>query len=198
MFNRPKLPTFSHAGVLMAFGLNGHLSSLTATDLYRYLAQEHEATTVGTLLGVAASKLGTGDSATSRMCFLHLPTRHPMSFPEIELPSLVQSCALLSVGLLYQGTAQRLIVETLLSELGKSPEGDVINGRECYALSAGIALGLVTLGRGHSASGLSDLHIAERLRHFIVGGVARHVPPPGGVPSSSAARKSTSGAAGWQ
>ena len=198
VFNRPKLPTFSHAGVLMAFGLNGHLSSLTATDLYRYLAQEHEATTVGTLLGVAASKLGTGDSATSRMCFLHLPTRHPMSFPEIELPSLVQSCALLSVGLLYQGTAQRLIVETLLSELGKSPEGDVINGRECYALSAGIALGLVTLGRGHSASGLSDLHIAERLRHFIVGGVARHVPPPGGVPSSSAARKSTSGAAGWQ
>ena len=70
VFNRPKVPTFSHAGVLLALGLNGHLSSLTATDLYRYLAQEHEATTIGTLLGVAASKIGTGDSATSRMCFL--------------------------------------------------------------------------------------------------------------------------------
>ena len=189
VFNRPKVPTFSHAGVLMALGLNGHLSGLTATDLYRYLAQEHEATTVGTLLGVAASKLGTGDPATSRMCFLHVPTRHPLSFPEIELPSLVQSCALLSVGLLYQSTAQRLIVETLLSELGKSPEGDVINGRECYALSAGLALGLVTLGRGHSASGLSDLHIAERLRHFTVGGVAKYIPPPGGMTVTSATRK---------
>jgi len=195
VFNRPKVPTFSHAGVLMALGLNGHLSSLTATDLYRYLSQEHEATTVGTLLGVAASKLGTADPATSRMCFLHLPTRHPLSFPEIELPPLVQSAALLAVGLLYQGTAQRLIVETLLSELGKSPEGDVVSGRECYALSAGIALGLVTLGRGHNSMGLSDLHVAERLRHFIAGGIARKIPPPGGVPPSY--RKSTSGAAEW-
>jgi anaphase-promoting complex subunit 1 len=195
VFNRPKVPTFSHAGVLMALGLNGHLSSLTATDLYRYLSQEHEATTVGTLLGVAASKLGTADPATSRMCFLHLPTRHPMSFPEIELPPLVQSSALLAVGLLYQGTAQRLIVETLLSELGKSPEGDVVSGRECYALSAGIALGLATLGRGHDSTGLSDLHVAERLRHFIAGGVARKIPQPGGVPTSM--RKSASGAADW-
>ena len=198
VFNRPKVPTFSHAGVLLALGLNGHLSSLTATDLYRYLAQEHEATTIGTLLGVAASKIGTGDSATSRMCFLHLPTRHPLSFPEIELPSLVQSCALLSVGLLYQGTAQRLIVETLLSELGKSPEGSVITGRESYALSAGFALGLVTLGRGHTASGLSDLHIAERLRHFTVGGVVRRIPPPGGMPASSVARKSPNAGVTWQ
>jgi len=196
VFNRPKVPTFSHAGVLMALGLNGHLSSLTATDLYRYLSQEHEATTVGTLIGVAASKLGTADPSTSRMCFLHLPTRHPMSFPEIELPALVQSSALMSVGLLYQGTAQRLIVETLLSELGKSPEGDVISGRECYALSAGIALGLVTLGRGHDSTGLSDLHVAERLRHFIAGGVARKIPQPGGVPPST--RKSAPGASSWQ
>ena len=197
VFNRPKVPTYSHAGVLMALGLNGHLSGLTATDLYRYLAQEHEATTVGTLLGVAASKLGTGDPATSRMCFLHIPTRHPLSFPEIELPSLVQSCALMSVGLLYQGTAQRLIVETLLSELGKSPEGDAINGRECYALSAGIALGLVTLGKGSSTSGLSDLLIVERLRHFTIGGIARYVPPPGGMPASSAVIKSTSANTSW-
>ena len=188
VFNRPKVPTFEHAGVLMSLGLNGHLSGLTATDLYRYLAQEHEATTIGTLLGVSASKIGTADPGTSRMCFLHLPTRHPSSFPEIELPTLVQSCALVSVGLLYQATAQRLIVETLLSELGKSPEGDSTSGKECYALSAGIALGLVTLGCGQTASGLSDLHIAERLRHFTLGGVSRLMPSAGGVASSPSRR----------
>lgn len=31
-------------------------SCLTATDLYRYLAQEHDATIIGLLLGMAASK----------------------------------------------------------------------------------------------------------------------------------------------
>ena len=77
VFNRPKVPTFSHAGVLLALGLNGHLSSLTATDLYRYLAQEHEATTSVRYWASPPPKIGTGDS-TSRMCFLHLPTRHPI------------------------------------------------------------------------------------------------------------------------
>ena len=31
-------------------------SCLAATDLYRYLAQEHDATIIGVLLGMAASK----------------------------------------------------------------------------------------------------------------------------------------------
>ena len=54
MFNRPKEPTSAHAGVLFALGLTGHLNVLTNTDLYRYLVQEHDATTVAALLGVAA------------------------------------------------------------------------------------------------------------------------------------------------
>jgi hypothetical protein len=41
-------------------------------------------------------------------------TRHPAAFPEVELSSPVQAAALLSVGLLYQGTAQRLMAEILL------------------------------------------------------------------------------------
>lgn len=35
--------------------------------------------------------------------------------------------------------------------------------RECYALSAGAALGLVCLGKGGSAPGLSDLRLVDRL-----------------------------------
>ena len=44
-----------------------------------------------------------------------------------------------------------------------SPQG-VAREREGYALAAGLALGLITLGRGRSAAGLADLQLEERLR----------------------------------
>ena len=171
VFNRPREPSHAHAGVLMALGLTGHLRKLTNTDLYRYLVQEHDATTLGVLVGVAAARRGSMNPDASKMCFLHLPTRHPSAFPEVELSPAVQAAALLSVGLLYEGTAHRLMSEILLAEIGRDPGGDgAAHGREGYALAAGLALGLVTLGRGRAAVGLADLQIPERLRRFLGGG----------------------------
>ena len=96
----------------------GHLSCLAATDLYRYLSQEHDATIIGVLLGMAAAKRCAShgavsclsvaacpcvvecacrrsqDAGTSKMLFLHLPTRHPAGYPELEISSLVQVWAL--------------------------------------------------------------------------------------------------------
>jgi hypothetical protein len=59
---------------------------------------------------------------------------------------LAQSAALMAVGLLYQGSAHRLTTEILLAEIGRKPGGDNALDREGYALAAGLALGLVTLG----------------------------------------------------
>ena len=56
----------------------------------RHLSEQHTATTIGVLLGVAADRRGSQDATASRMLFLHLPARHPTSFPEIELSPLVQ------------------------------------------------------------------------------------------------------------
>jgi anaphase-promoting complex subunit 1 len=39
---------------------------------------------------MAAANRGTMDATVARMLFLHLPARHPNSFPEIELSPLVQ------------------------------------------------------------------------------------------------------------
>lgn len=41
--------------------------------------------------------------------------------------------------------------------------------REGYALAAGLALGLITLGKGRAAAGLADLHLEEKLRWECVG-----------------------------
>lgn len=79
VYNKPPEPSYTHAGMLMALGITGkylffsvrvvgyfvhlppafsagHLNCLAATDLYRYLSQEHDATIIGVLLGMAASK----------------------------------------------------------------------------------------------------------------------------------------------
>lgn len=45
--------------------------------------------------------------------------------------------------------------------------------RESYALAAGLALGLVTLGKGESPPGLRDLHLPDTLHYYMIGGNKR-------------------------
>ena len=176
VYNRHAEPSYSHAGLLMALGLNGHLRVLATTDLYRYLGQCHDATTVGVLIGLAASKRKSLDAAVSKTLFLHIPTQHPSSYPELELSPQVQAAALMGVGLLYESSAHRLMTEILLEEIGRRPGSEVIRDREGYSLAAGLALGLVTLGKGSSALGLADLRLEDRLTHLFTGQGS-----PGGV-----------------
>jgi anaphase-promoting complex subunit 1 len=64
-----------------------------------------------------------------------------------------------------------MMTEFLLNEIGRRPESDVTLDREAYTLSCGIALGMVLLKTGGRAGeGLDDLHIADRLYRYIVGG----------------------------
>lgn len=71
---------------------------------------------------------------------------------------------------------RRLTAEIMLEEIRRRPGtgggeegvsssgGAVAQDREGYALAAGLALGLVTLGRGQNAPGLTDIQMADRLR----------------------------------
>ena len=70
----------------------------------------------------------------------------------------------------------------MMEEIGRRPGGGgggefgntstqgsaVSQDREGYALAAGLALGLITLGQGRAAVGLSDLHIEDRLRYIVL------------------------------
>ncbi|GFP97654.1 anaphase-promoting complex subunit 1 [Phtheirospermum japonicum] len=90
LYNKPDEPNVTHAGLLLALGLHGHLRVLTITDIFQYYSQEHESTTVGLMIGLAASYRGTMQPSISKSLYVHLPARHPSSFPELELPTLVQ------------------------------------------------------------------------------------------------------------
>ena len=50
--------------------------------------------------------------------------------------------------------------------------GAVNQDREAYALSAGFALGLINIGRGHDSSGVPAANggVVESLRRLILGG----------------------------
>lgn len=74
----------------------------------------------------------------------------PNLYADISLP--VQSAAVIGAGLLYMGTRYRQITDMLLSQIGRKPINDKSIEREVYALSSGIALGLVNLGAGSELS----------------------------------------------
>lgn len=45
--------------------------------------------------------------------------------------------------------------------------------RESYALAAGLALGMVVLGKGSNISSLNDMDIPDTLHYYMVGGHKR-------------------------
>lgn len=56
--------------------------------------------------------------------------------------------------------------------IGRPPGPEMENcvERESYALTAGLALGLVTLGKGDTAPGLADLRLPDILHRYMTGG----------------------------
>lgn len=107
VYNKSDEPSYEHAGILLGLGLTGQLSCLTMTDLYSYLSHEHDPTLVGVLLGTSSSKRCSMDSTLTKMLFLHLPARHPIGYPDLEISPVVQCASLIGLGQLYLGSAQR-------------------------------------------------------------------------------------------
>ncbi|XP_017852968.1 anaphase-promoting complex subunit 1 [Drosophila busckii] len=180
VFNKPKAQAnnaVGHAGFLMALGLNGHLKSLSFMSIYKYLVNCDEMTGVGLLLGISAAHRGSMDTKTTKLLSVHLEALLPATAMELDIPQSTQVAALMGIGLLYQGSAKRHIAEVLLQEIGRPPGPEMENSveRESYAITAGLALGLVTLGQGDSPAGLRDLQLPDTLHYYMVGGVKRPI-----------------------
>jgi hypothetical protein len=98
--------------------------------------------------------------------------QHPCPCPPL------QAASLLGIGLLYQGSCQRLMAEIMMEELGRRPSSTgssttSVGDWEGYALAAGLALGLVCLGKGARAAGVADLNLEQRLRWGALVGAGR-------------------------
>ncbi|KAJ5463536.1 hypothetical protein N7475_008480 [Penicillium sp. IBT 31633x] len=176
LFNKPQDLTNRHAGFLLALGLNGHLKSLAKWVAFKYLTPKHTMTSIGLLLGLSASYLGTMDTLITRLLSVHVTRMLPLGAAELNLSPLTQTAGIMGIGLLYCGSQHRRMSEVMLSEIENSEQDDqaaAATGEELrdegYRLAAGFALGFINLGKGHDLRGMRDMHIIERLLSIAVG-----------------------------
>ncbi|MCJ1337170.1 Anaphase-promoting complex subunit 1 [Bachmanniomyces sp. S44760] len=174
LFNKPSELSNRHAGFLLALGLNGHLKSIAKWVAFKYLTPKHTMTSIGLLLGLSASYLGTMDTLITRLLSVHVTRMLPPGAAELNLSSLTQTTGIMGIGLLFCSTQHRRMSEVMLSEMENVDQEDVANPMdtlrdEGYRLAAGFALGYINLGRGKDLKGLHDMRIVERLLGLAVG-----------------------------
>jgi anaphase-promoting complex subunit 1 len=154
-----------HAGFLLALGLNGHLKSVAKWVAFKYLTPKHTMTTIGLLLGLAASYLGTMDSLITRLLSVHVTRMLPRGAAELNLSKLTQTTGIMGIGLVYCNSQHRRMSEIMLSEIDHLDDEDEENPLrdESYRLAAGFALGFINLGKGADLKGLYDMKLTEKL-----------------------------------
>jgi anaphase-promoting complex subunit 1 len=174
LYNKPQELTNRHAGFLLALGLNGHLKSLAKWVAFKYLTPKHTMTSIGLLLGMSASFIGTQDQLITRLLSVHVTRLLPPGAAELNLSPLTQTSGIMGIGLLYHNSQHRRMSEVMLSELenNDSEEGsaeDQVLRDEGYRLAAGFSLGLINLGQGNRLHGLKEMSVPERLLGIAVG-----------------------------
>ncbi|PHH62894.1 hypothetical protein CDD81_6612 [Ophiocordyceps australis] len=172
LFNKPGQELSNrHAGFLLGLGLNGHLKELAKWLAFKYLTPKHTMTSVGLLLGLSASYLGTADSLMTRLLSVHATRMLPRGAADLNLSPLTQTAAILGIGLLYCGSQHRRMSEIMLSEIEhidlEDQEEPLRN--ECYRLAAGFALGFINLAKGNDLRGLYDMRLTEKLISYATG-----------------------------
>lgn len=168
-YNKPSgEPSNRHAGFLLALGLNGHLKSMVKWVAFKYLTTKHTMTSIGLLLGLAASFIGTMDNLITRVLTVHVTRLLPPGAAELNLSHLTQTAGLMGIGLVYCQSQHRRMSEIMMSEIEHDQDEDEEDPlrNEGYRLAAGFALGLINLGKGTDLRGLHDMRLTEKLLTF--------------------------------
>ncbi|KAJ1369903.1 hypothetical protein KIN20_031492 [Parelaphostrongylus tenuis] len=166
------------AGLLYAFGMNGHLPNFNTFHIHEVLASLDKFPSIALLLGMAMSKLGTGDRQVHKMLTTHLPFLMGPTMLNLKIDPLIQTSAVAGLGLLFAQTGHTKVVNKLLNEIGKSLRADEEPSPElpAYKLSAGFAIGLICLGLGDEIAAARPPFkeklpsIPDRLRTLMIGG----------------------------
>ncbi|KAJ8107030.1 hypothetical protein OPT61_g9146 [Boeremia exigua] len=173
LYNKPVELTNKHAGLLLGLGLNGHLRTIAKWLSFKYLTPKHIMTSVGLLLGLSASFMGTMDTLITRLLSVHVTRMLPAGAAELNLSPYTQTTGLMGIGLLYYNTQHRRMSEVMLSEIehvevpDPSEPPDSLRD-EAHRLAAGFALGYINLGKGRDLGGLRDMRIVQRLMTVAV------------------------------
>jgi anaphase-promoting complex subunit 1 len=174
VFNKPSELSNRHAGFLLALGINGHLRTLAKWLAFKYLTPKHNMTSIGLLLGLSASYLGSMDTLLTRMLSVHITRMLPHGAAELNVSPSTQTAGLMGIGLVYYNTQHRRMSEIMLSEIEhrdtEDPGSTMDQLRdESYRLAAGFALGYINIGKGRDLRGLHGMNLLERLLTVAIG-----------------------------
>ncbi|CAG9135534.1 unnamed protein product [Plutella xylostella] len=168
-----------HAGYLLGLGLNGQLKDMPFMHIYEHLVKCQQLTSVGLLLGLAATYRGTMDVQATKMMSIHLEPLLPPTSIELDIHQHLLVAALLGAGLIYQETRHAPLARVLTREIGKPPGPDMehCTEREGYALAAGLALGFVYVGAGDEEPETSSVNCISGLAlGFVYVGAGDEIP----------------------
>lgn len=172
MSNRPKVLTSEHGGFLLGLGLKGHLRTFGSVHALTYLEPRHDFTSIGLLLGLGASFAGSTDTMVTKVLSLHTHALLPLGSMDLNQSALVQSAALVSLGLVYAGKKNHRMAEVTLNEIGRD-EMPGVDGfseyKEAYSFSAAMAFGLINLGKGGQTSSETERQFLAKLMPCIHG-----------------------------
>lgn len=174
VFNKPAELNNRHSGFLLALGINGHLRTLAKWLAFKYLTPKHNMTSIGLLLGLSASYLGSMDTLITRMLSVHITRMLPPGAAELNVSPSTQTAGLMGIGLLYFNTQHRRMSEVMLSEIEHrdiEDPGSIMEllRDESYRLAAGLALGYINLAKGRDLQGLHGMNLLERLLTVAIG-----------------------------
>ncbi|WVF72786.1 hypothetical protein IAT40_007604 [Kwoniella sp. CBS 6097] len=172
VFNRPAILNSEHGGFLLGLGLTGHLRSLTTYHAFPLLEPRHDFTSVGLLLGLACSYAGSEDLTVTKVLSLHTHALLPLGSMELNASPVIQSSALIGLGLVYAGSRNLRMAEVALNEVGRREMLNVdgySEYQEAYSFSAAMAFGLIMLGRGGEFTSEVDRRMLGQLRRCIIG-----------------------------
>ncbi|VDN56967.1 unnamed protein product [Dracunculus medinensis] len=144
----------SSAGLMYAFGLGGHIVNLNFFTIHELLSSDHYMISLAILIGYAVAKRTSADVQLYKMIVTHLPFMMGPTLLELHIDLMVQTAALVSLGLLFAQTSHLGILGQLINEIGRaaSPNQEPSTDRYSYTLGAGFAVGLISLGKGDDLS----------------------------------------------
>nr|XP_019044670.1 hypothetical protein I302_06583 [Kwoniella bestiolae CBS 10118]OCF23600.1 hypothetical protein I302_06583 [Kwoniella bestiolae CBS 10118] len=172
VFNRPNILNAEHGGFLLGLGLTGHLRSLMTYHAFPLLEPRHDFTSVGLLLGLACSYAGSEDLLITKVLSLHTHALLPLGSMELNASPIIQSSALVGLGLVYAGSRNLRMAEVALSEVGRKEMPNVdgfAEYQESYSFSTAMAFGLIMLGRGGKSTSEVERRMLVQLRRCILG-----------------------------
>jgi anaphase-promoting complex subunit 1 len=178
-FHRPAELNARHGGFLLGLGLTGQIRSLGTYQAFKYLDPKHEYTSIGLLLGLGASYMGTADPKVSSTLSVHTSALHPPTAAPLNVSLSLQASGLVAMGLVHVASRNRGIADNILRDLTRihitgteHPDGCL----EAYAIASGFSYGLVMLGKGNEYSGPSDANILSTFKYLLEGGRGTHLP----------------------